>query len=133
MIHSKTRKRSLIDTLSSMGFSISYNRVDEIQVQTTLTKQICYKYQTDQLVRTPTHVDNALTTASIDNVDHNATLNKASNHFHRTSMSLFQHGDVAKDVLVIRDFICNMEASQQILELPINYTDIPPTAPVRSN
>ena len=89
MIHSTPKKRSLIDTLSSMGLSISYNRVYEIQ--TTLTKQICYKYQTDQLVRPPTLVDNTFTT-----VDHNATLNSASNHFHGTSMSLFQHEDVTK-------------------------------------
>ena len=96
-----------------MGLSISYDRVDEIQ--TTLTKQICYKYQTDQLVRPPTLVDNAFTTAVIGNVYHNATLNTVSNCFHGTTMSLFQHEDVTKDMLVIRDFICNMEASQQIL------------------
>ena len=83
-----------------MGLSISYNRVDEIQ--TTLTKQICYKYQTDQLVRPPTLVDNEFTTAATDNVDHNATSNTASNHFHGTSTPLLQHGDVTIDVLVIR-------------------------------
>ena len=84
MIHS-----SLVDTLSSMGLSISYNRVDEIQ--TTLKKKICYKYQTDQLVRPPTLVDNSLTTAAIDNVDHNATSNTTSDHFHGTYVFIPKH------------------------------------------
>ena len=40
----------------------------------------------DQLVRPPTLVDNAFTTAAIDNICHNATSNTASNHFHGTSV-----------------------------------------------
>ena len=37
--------------------------------------------------------DSVFTTAAIDNVDHNASSSTSENHFHGTSISLFQHLD----------------------------------------
>ena len=84
-------KKSIIDKVSALGLSISYNRVDEIQ--SSITDQVCQEYQTKRLVHPFGLADSLFTTAAIDNVDHNASSSISKDHFHGTSISLFQHLD----------------------------------------
>ena len=92
LVHSQTRKKSIIDKLYSLGLSISYNRVDEIQ--SAMAEQACDQYRDEGLVCPPSLKRQMFTTAAIDNVDHNSTSNTSKSHFHGTSISLFQHPDV---------------------------------------
>ena len=91
LLHSRTRKKSIINKVSALGLSISYNRVDEIQ--SAITDQVCREYQTKGLVRPIGIAGSVFTTAAIDNIDHNPSSSTSKNYFHGTSISLFQHLD----------------------------------------
>ena len=78
LLHSCTRKKSIIDKVSAFGLSISYNRVDEIQ--SAITDQVCREYQTKGLVRPIGLADSVFTTAAIDNVDHNVIFTGQASH-----------------------------------------------------
>ena len=48
LIHSKTRKKSIVNNLAAEGLSVTYNRVQEIQE--TTGQQICEKYAREEIV-----------------------------------------------------------------------------------
>ena len=48
MVHSKTRKKSLVEKLSKEGLSISYKGVEEIE--SWITKRLCFKYNEDEII-----------------------------------------------------------------------------------
>lgn len=75
MFHARTRKRDLIETLFDLGLSISYDRVMEIS--TTIGNHVCEQYHRNQIVCPPNLREGLLTTAAIDNIDHNPTATDA--------------------------------------------------------
>ena len=66
---------------------------------------------------------NIFTFAAIDNIDHNATSSTASNHFHGTSISLFQH---PPGTLEKKDIPLKIKKSSGALSLPNYYTNVKP-------
>ena len=48
LLHSWTQKKSIINKVLTLGLSVSYNKVDEIQ--SAITDQVCQEYQTKGLV-----------------------------------------------------------------------------------
>ena len=47
MLHTKTRKRDLVDTLLNLGLCISYDRV--LNISTELGDKICYHYEKEKV------------------------------------------------------------------------------------
>ena len=81
LLHVKTRKKKLINSLSEMGVCISYYRVAEYEK--SLAQTLCTQFTLLNY--------NQISSPAIGNIDHNATSSTASNHFHGTSIPLFQH------------------------------------------
>ena len=84
MVHSKTRKAGLVNKLSNLGVSISYDRVCDIKEK--ITNQLCIAYNEKHVVIPPSLENGLFTTSAIDNIDHNVTATSAQEHFHGTSM-----------------------------------------------
>ena len=91
MIHTKTRKRELVDNLYELGLSISYDRV--LGISNDLGNKICHHYSMEQAVCPPELKGGLFTTAAVDNIDHNPSSTTAHDSFHGTGISLFQHPD----------------------------------------
>ena len=85
-VHSKTRKKEIVNTVFEHGLSISYDRVLEISTQ--LGKAIVKRYIDIGLVCPPQLRLGVFTVSAVDNCEHNPSTAKTS--FHGTSISLFQ-------------------------------------------
>ena len=124
MIHAKTRKKSIVETFATLGLSISYRRVQEIQ--DIITRTLCQKYEQDGLVCPPTLKEGLFTTAAIDNIDHNPSSSTAESSFHGTSISIFQYTDESDPPMQFSyDPTGVMKATTN--KLPDFYTNIAPT------
>ncbi|XP_065669903.1 uncharacterized protein LOC124808522 [Hydra vulgaris] len=123
-IHSKTRKKGIVNNLAKFGVSVPQTRVDVIK--TTLLNRLCKLYNDNNTVCPPSLIENVFTTAAIDNIDHNPSSSTATKSFHGTSISIFQHAEI--DLPVKRyDYDFSEKANNAILELPSYYTTIEPT------
>ena len=91
MLHSATRKKSLIDKMNSLGLSVSYSWVQELEA--TVTNVVCHSYRSLGNVVPVTLSQNVFTTAAIDNIDHNSSSTTAQDSFHGSSVSVIQHPD----------------------------------------
>jgi hypothetical protein len=129
MIHTKTRKRELVDTLFDLGLCISYNRV--LDISTDLGNKVCHQYAVEKAVCPPNLRSGLFTTAAVDNIDHNPSSTSAHDSFHGTGISLFQHpsrvnsGDPRG---LPFDNLSNIESERTLSKLPDSYTSVPPLA-----
>ena len=121
MLHSKTRKKGLIDNLSRHGLSVSYKRVQSVQL--AITKQLCRSYQNQGVFCPPSLKKGIFTSAAIDNIDHNPSSTTAKEAFHGTSISVFQHPeeDIESEIFVLERGIEEMDVK---LQLPEYYTAV---------
>lgn len=127
-VHSRTRKRDLIDTLFELGLSISYRRVMEIS--TSLGNRVCEQYIRDQTVCPPNLREALFTTAAVDNIDHNLSSTTATDSFHGTGISLFQHPSSPTSGSGRREQ-CSLQPtstiqSRRLSDLPESYTSVRP-------
>ena len=124
MLHTKTRKRELVDTLFNLGLCISYDRV--LNISTDLGDKICYHYEQEKAVCPPQLKGGLFTTAAVDNIDHNPSSTTSRDSFHGTGISLFQHPDenctgTQREVIAIQD-----DSNPVKSNLPESYTSVPP-------
>ena len=94
LMHTKTWKRDLVDTLFHLGLSISYDRV--LSISTDLGERICRFFQKEGTVCPPELKSGLFTTGAMDNIDHNPSSTSAQDSFHGTGISLFQHPNSKK-------------------------------------
>ena len=123
LIHSATRKKSLINELANDGLSINYQRVMEIQED--ITQYLCTKYNREALVCPPQLKQGLFTITSINNIDHIPSSATASSSFHGTTISVFQNvtSEKCKDITLK----LNTDINQEIFKtLPVYYTNIFP-------
>lgn len=125
MIHTKTRKRELVDNLYQLGLSISYDRV--LGISTELGNKICHQYQKEKAVCPQQLKCGLFTTAAVDNIDHNPSSTTSLKSFHGTGISLFQHPD-NKFSGAKRCFMHENRGPNEtkISYLPESYTTVPP-------
>ena len=128
LIHSKTRKRELVDALFELGLCISYDRL--MSISTLLGNNLCHQFEMEKAVCPPKLKKTVLTTAAIDNVDHNPSSTTAEGSFHGTSISLFQHpryevSGVERTTLSLSDHNTDI-LKKRLHPLPQSYTDVPP-------
>ena len=121
LIHSKTRKRELVNMVAKNGLGVSYDRVQSVEL--SLTKQLCKKYNEEGAVCPPSIKNGLFTTAAIDNIDHNTSSNTSRESFHGTSISVFQHPE--EHIEIEKAAISNIGGKEMRLELPENYTVLP--------
>lgn len=88
MIHTKTRKRELVDIMFNLGLSICYDRV--LSISTDLANTVCNFYESQKVVCPPQLKGGLFTTAAVDNIDHNPSNTTSHDSFHGTGISLFQ-------------------------------------------
>ena len=132
MVHTKTHKRELVDTLHELGLSVSYDHV--MDISTELGNKICSHYQREKAVCPPELKCGLFTTAAVDNIDHNPSSTSAHDAFHGTGHSLFQHpdsdsGGVARAVTTTHGDPAT--TNRTIACLPETYTSIPPATLTR--
>jgi len=132
MVHTKTRKRELVDTLHELGLSVSYDRVMDISSE--LGSKICSHYDGEKAVCPPELKGSLFMTSAVDNIDHNPSSTTAHDAFHGTGISLFQHPDstnsgVTRTITAIFDD----DATTKIARLPETYTSIPPVSLARED
>lgn len=129
MIHSKTRKKGLIDQLAKQGISVPYKRVQEVQL--SVTKQLCKHFQETGIVYPPNLERGIFTTGAIDNIDQNPSSNTAKESFHGTTISVFQHPN--KNSKKKSSFTYFTDVKDDIkLELPDYYSLIKPAKSLTS-
>jgi hypothetical protein len=102
LIHAKTRKKGLLNTFAHKGSSVSYKRVQDVQLN--ITKQLCKKYNKDGFVCPPSLKEEVFTTAAVDNIDHDPSSTTTTKSFHGTSISIFQHLEKALEPNQIYSF-----------------------------
>ncbi len=95
LIHAKTRKRHLIDKIFQLGLSVSYDRV--LSITTALCNKVCHRYNEEDLVCPENLLEGLFVTAAVDNIDHNLSSSTATESFHGTDISLFQHRSSYED------------------------------------
>ena len=89
MLHSNTRKKGIVSDLAQYGMSVSYDRVQDIEL--SVTKQLCETFKEKGIVCPPTLHNGVFTTAAIDNIDYNSSSTTAVDAFYGTSISIFKH------------------------------------------
>ena len=130
MVHTKTRKRELVDTLYDLALSVSYDRV--LNISTELGNNVCRHCEIEQAVCPPQLKGGLFTTAAIDNIDHNPTSTTSHDSFHGTGISLFQHpahrlSGVQRTVATTHAKDC-IATKKTLAYLPQTYTNVPPVA-----
>ena len=85
----ETRKKDIIQRLSSLGLSIFYTRV--LELSTVLGNDVLHQYEEHKVACLPSLCKNVFATAAIGNIDHNLSSTSAGGSFHGTDISLFQH------------------------------------------
>lgn len=123
-IHSKTRKRKLVDKMSELGLSISYDRL--MDISTDMGNRVCEQYCRENMVCPPNLRKGLFTTAAVDNIDHNPSSTTASEAFHGTGISLFQHPDTQDGGVDRREhrILKGQTTLKTKFELPESYTSV---------
>ena len=121
MLHSKTWKKGIVSALAGYGMSVSYDRVQDIEL--SVTKQLCKVFQEKGVVCPPTLKNGIFTTAAIDNIDYNPS--SATEAFHDANISIFQHPEEEHPELGLL-FDEGIEKINVPIELPESYTTIFP-------
>ena len=121
MIHSRTRKKSIVDKLAHEGLCVSDARVRNIQQ--AISSQLCKQYEKDGIICPPSMKYGIFTSCARDNIDHNLSSSTAKKSFHGTSISIFQHHTVEEEYIPFK--LESRETYDQFVrELPSNYTEI---------
>jgi len=130
LVHNKTRKRDLIDTLFERGLSVSYDRV--LQLSTDIANAVIYQYEDDDVVCPTILKEGLFTTGNLDNLDHNPTSTSAQSAFHGTALSMTQHvtdENAGLERHQNRPLLHEgVEKSKTIKPLMESYCEIPPAA-----
>ena len=131
LIHSKTRKRELVDYLFELGVSVSYDRV--LEISTMLGNRICNLYNSQGVVCPPQLRRGVFTTAAVDNIDHNPSSTSARDSLHGTGISLFEHPDSSCPGTTPPPLtpISDTGHSKKLACLPEAYTNVPPVTLVK--
>ena len=127
MLHSRTRRRELVDAFFQLGLSISYARV--LQISTDLGNAVCERFHENGVVCPPQLKQSLFTTAAVDNIDHNPSSTTSGDSFHGTAISLSQHPNFEGEGLsVSKVSIKESSPLNQINQLPESYTVVPQIA-----
>ena len=125
-VHAQTRKKELVDSMFTLGLSVSYSRV--LEISSELASKACSQFQRDGVVCPMKLRSGLFTTAAVDNIDHNPSSTTATDAFHGTAISPFQH---PTDTTAGDERTCANAESQpskklSVPDLPEFYRSVPP-------
>ena len=123
MVHARTRKRDLIETVHFL-----------LDISTTIGNHVCNHYHQSQVVCPPNLCESLFTTAAIDNIDQNPTSTTATDALHGTGISLFQHpnsygGHEHRE----HPTLVQKSTSKKLSDLPQSYTTVCPLMPMKKD
>ncbi|CAC5399636.1 unnamed protein product [Mytilus coruscus] len=105
--------------------SVSYDRI--LSVSASLTNTLCKQYQEDGYVCPPSLQIGLVTTAAVDNIDHNPSSTTAQDSFHGTGISLFQHVTSQMNGQQRIDFrLTDIQGGRVTESLPDSYAIVKP-------
>ena len=87
-MHSSKRSKTLIEKLYSLGVSVSYDRVMEIE--DALATSLCERFSEDGYVSPACLRKGLFSVGVLDNIDHNPSSTTSVSSFHGTGISIFQ-------------------------------------------
>ena len=132
MLHTKTRKRDLVDRLFKLGLCISYDRV--LSISTEMGNKLCDYYEKENVVCPPNLKGDLFTAAAADNIDHNPSSTSAQGSFHGTGITLFQHpSNESSGTQREYQFTAAASMKKSLSKLPESYTTVPPLALRKQN
>ena len=123
-VHTETRSRKMVNTLYSLGISVSYQCV--IDLENSLATTVCKHFEDEGLVCPPILRKGLFTVGAMDNIDHNPSSTSAQGSFHGTGISVFQFPTSSKAGLC-RDqlFFDKAHVKHKMHSLPDKYIMIP--------
>ena len=124
IVHSRTRKKSLIEELNEYGLSISYKRI--LEIQSSITNQLWKLYNVQRSVCPSRFQENIFTVSAIDNLDHNPSSSTAKDSFHGTGISIF-HFQTNQDDSFKFELSKTSRNNDSSPSLPSYYTNVKPT------
>ena len=83
-----SRNKTPIEQLNTMGLSISYDRIRQLEDQ--LAVSACERFKDDDVVIPACLRKGLFTVGALDNLNHNPTSTTSSDLFYGTGISLFQ-------------------------------------------
>ena len=123
MLHTKTRRKDLVNRYHELGLSISYERV--LQISTDVGNCVSQQFEDNNVVCPPYLQHGIFATFAVDNIDHNPSSVTACDSFHGTAISLVQHPE-DKNTNNIRQKEIKMGYSKTIKPLPQLYVQVMP-------
>ena len=126
MIHTRTRKKGLVDRLFDLGISVSYDRV--LNVSADLGNLLSNQFEATGIVCPASLRKNVFTTMAVDNIDHNPSSATAADSFHGTTISVVQHPSTVGEGTELEKPAFVSTASKSIKPLPSFYTNVSPVA-----
>ena len=89
LLHSKTRKRDIVEEFFRNGLSVSYDRI--MQLSTDLANDAVDLFEKDGVVCPSSLRHGLFTSGNLDNIDHDPSSTSARTSFHGTAISITQH------------------------------------------
>lgn len=123
-VHSLTRSKKLVNSLSTVGVSVNYKHV--IELENLLAGAVSTHFEKEGIVCPPNLRKGLFTVGAFDNFDHNPSSISAQGSFHGTGMSVFQF-PIASDCGFQREPII-IDAFTGKCSLPDKYTTVPAVA-----
>ena len=120
-IHSQTRKKGIVEFISSQGLSVSYNRV--VEIEDDITKQRSFHYNLQGVVFPPTLKDGLFTVAAIDNINHDPSSSTSQTSFHGTSIYISQYPEES-EIMLKFEMDTTFSTREVSMELLKSYTCI---------
>ena len=96
-----------------------------MEISAAMNNRVCEQYHRDHVVCPPNLRQGHFATGAIDNLDHNTSSITATESFHGTGISLFQHPSLHNQGHDRREHRI-LEQSSRLLELPEFYTNVHP-------
>ena len=96
---------------------------------------MCEQFHSDGVVCPPHLRQGLFITAAIDNIDHNPSSVTATDSFHGTGISLFEHPSLDNEGHDCRQscIIDGSPTNKRLLELPESYTNVLPLVPPKKD
>ena len=117
LIHNRTCKKELMDTLFDLGLCISYDRV--MAILTILNNKLLFhQIENKKVICTP----NLFINVAIDD----PSSSTAKDSFHGTGISLFQHTQSEISQPTVDMLICSSLSNKTLFKLPQSYSYVPP-------
>ena len=123
-VHTETRSRKKVNTLYSLGISVSYQCV--IDLENSLATTVCKHFEDEGLVCPPILRKGLFTVGAMDNIDHNPSSTSAQGSFHGTGISVFQFPTSSKAGLCRDQLVFDKaHVEHKMHSLPDKYIMIP--------